>query len=327
MTTTTLTDRYLHAATRAVPEAQRAEIRRELAERIGDDIDARVEAGADHAQAETDALTALGDPDALAASYLDRPQHLIGPQLYPLWKRLLRLLLLIVVPIVAIAFPLAQTLAQKPFGEIVGSTFVVLVTLIVHLGFWTTLVFAQLDRALGGKPLMEWTPDLLPEVYESTKTDVRWDVGANLVFIALGAVAIFSHVLLLPFRAGDGAIVPLFEPSTWDWLPWYLVGVLAADTIFWGMLYRVGRWDYALVAARTVLSAAYAVPLVWAFATGRMLNPAFIERAGWVDGTELLAQGGTLAIIFAFLTVAIAAIWPIDAFVKARSSRQSRQPA
>lgn len=325
--TATLTDRYLHAATRAMPDTQREEIRRELAERIGDDIDARVEAGVDPADAERLALTELGDPDALAARYLDRPQHLIGPQLYPLWRRLLRLLLLIVVPIVAIAFPLAQTLAQKPFGEIVGSTFVVLMTLTVHLGFWTTLVFAKLDRALGGKPLMEWTPDLLPEVYEPTKVDVRWDVGANFVFIALSAVAIFTHTLLLPFRSADGAAVPLFEPSTWEWLQWYLVGVLAVDVVFWVILYRVGRWDFALAGARTVISAAYAVPVVWAFATGRLLNTEFISLTGWSDGVELLAEGGTLAIIFAFLTVAIAAIWPIDAIVKARSARQTRQVA
>lgn len=322
MTTTTLTERYLHAATRGLPETQRAEIRQELAERIGDDIDARIEAGVEPAEAETLALTEMGDPDALVAQYLDRAQHLIGPQLYPLWKRLLRLLILIVVPTVAIAFPLAQTLAQKPFGEIVGSTFVVLLAVVVHLGFWTTLVFAVLDRSLGGKPIMEWTPDLLPEVVEPTRTLVRWDVAANLVFIALAAVAIVGHTLLLPFRDGEGGIVPLIAPTTGEWLPWYLAGVLAADVLFWGILYRLGRWDYALVAARTVLSAAYAVPITWAFAAGRLLNPEFIGRTGWADGTELLAQGGTLAIIFAFLTVAIAAIWPIDALVKARLSNR-----
>lgn len=321
--TASLTERYLHAATRSVPDAHRAEIRRELAERIGDDIDARVQDGVDPAQAETAALTGLGDPDVLVAQYLDRPQHLIGPQLFPLWKRLLRLLILIVVPVVAIAFPLAQTLAQKPFGEIIGSTFVVLLAVVVHLGFWTTLVFAVLDRSLGGKPIMEWTPDLLPEVYEQSRSTVRWDVAANLVFIALAAVVMVGHTVLLPFRDDEGGIVPLIEPTTWEWLPWYLAGVLAADVLFWGILYRIGHWNYALVAARAVLSAAYAVPFAWAFATGRLLNPEFIGRTGWSDGTELLAQGGTLAIIFAFLTVALSAIWPIDAFVKARHARRA----
>lgn len=321
--TATLTERYLYAATRGVPETQRDELRRELVERIGDDIDARVGDGADPAEAEAAALTELGDPDALVARYLDRPQHLIGPQLYPLWRRLLRLLVLIVVPIVAVVFPLAQTLAQKPFGEIVGSTIVVLITLTVHLGFWTTLVFAKLDWALGGKPLVEWTPDFLPEVHEPARADVRWDVGANLVFIALAAVAIFSHTLLLPFRDAAGQTVPLFEPTTWGWLPWYLLGVLAADVVFWVALHRVGRWDFALVGARTVLSAAYAVPFVWAFATGRLLNPEFLALTGWSDGAELFEEGGTLAIIFAFVTVAIVAIWPIDAAVKARLARRA----
>ena len=42
---TTLTDRYVWAAARTLPEAQRAEFDRELRERIGDAIDALVETG------------------------------------------------------------------------------------------------------------------------------------------------------------------------------------------------------------------------------------------------------------------------------------------
>lgn len=315
---TTLTERYLYAATRNLPETQRLELRRELAERIGDDIDARVQDGAEPVEAETAALTDLGDPDALVARYLDRPLHLIGPQLFPTWKRLLKLLLAIVLPVVAVFYPMAQLLAGQSWGAIAGGLFVVLLTTAVHLGFWATLVFAILDRSLGGRPVMEWTPEFLPEVSSPSRNAVRWDVGANLVFIALAAVAIFTHTAFLPFRDAAGATVPLFEPATWQWLPWVLLGVLAADVVFWGILYRRGSWDYALAAARTVLSAAYAAPFAWAFASGRLINPEFVALTGWADGRSLLAEGGTLAIVFAFMVVGIAAIWPIDAFVKAR---------
>src|SRR5690606_1172441 len=117
---------------------------------------------------------------------------------------------------------------------------------------------------------------------------------------------------------------PLFEPSPWEWLQWYLGGVLAVDVVFWVILYRVGHWDLALVAARTTLSAAYVVPFAWMFATGRLLNPEFMARTGWNDWAELFAPGGTLSIIMAFMIVAIAAIWPIDAFVKARQSTRRK---
>ncbi|MBX3094930.1 MAG: hypothetical protein KF680_10405 [Cryobacterium sp.] len=318
MTTATLTERYLHAATRGLPETQRAEIRQELAERIGDDIDARVRAGADPTEAETLALTELGDPDVLVAQYLDRPQFLIGPQLFPTWKRLLRVLALTVIPTVAVFFTLAQTLAHKPFGEIVGSTVVVLIMLTVHLGFWTTLVFAVLERSLDGKPIMEWTPELLPEITDSSRNTVRIDVASNLVFIALFATGLFAHTLVLPFRDSAGETVPLVQPDTWAWLPWYLTAVLVLDATFWMLLARRGHWNYWFVALRTVLSLANAIPVAWLFATDRLFNHEFLALTGWNNWQELVSSGGVLAIVFAFFTVGISAIWPIDAFLKAR---------
>ena len=60
------------AAARTLPETQRAEFGRELRERIGDVIDARVERGAAPADAEHAALVELGDPVQLAVE-LHRP--------------------------------------------------------------------------------------------------------------------------------------------------------------------------------------------------------------------------------------------------------------
>ena len=67
-TTPTLTDRYVWAAARTVPEAQRAEFGRELRERIGDATDALVQTGRAPADAERMALVELGDPAALLNS-------------------------------------------------------------------------------------------------------------------------------------------------------------------------------------------------------------------------------------------------------------------
>ena len=47
-----LTDRYVYAAARSVPEAQRTDLERELRERIGDATDALVETGRAPADAE-----------------------------------------------------------------------------------------------------------------------------------------------------------------------------------------------------------------------------------------------------------------------------------
>ncbi|MFD2796525.1 permease prefix domain 1-containing protein [Promicromonospora vindobonensis] len=325
MTTPTLTDRYLHAAARGAPESQRDSLRRELAERIGDDVDARIDAGANPADAERLALVELGDPDVLVATYLDRPQYLIGPRLFPVWKRILRVLALTVIPVVALAFPFAQVLAQKPIGEIIGSTVVVLIALCVHLVFWVTLVFAVLDRALGGKPIMEWTPDSLPVVTEPPGDDTRGDVVLNLAFVALFALGILGHPVLLPFRDAEGEKTPLFQPDTWAWLQWYLIALLVLELGFWIRLR--GRWSYGFAAGSAVLSLAFAIPLAWALADDRLFNHEFLARTGWDEWPEILSAGGGLAVTLAFLVVAVSAVWPIDGFLKARRAAASRAGA
>ena len=164
----TLTDRYVFAALRSIPEAQREDIERELRGSITDDVEARVENGQPPAAAETDVLTALGDPVRLAARYTGRPLYLIGPDLFLDWWRLLKTLLVIVVPIAFLAVVLIQ-MALDPgdpagaFGTAIGTA----VNVVVHLGFWVTLVFAVIQfngtrrKDLGLGP---WTPASLPQL-------------------------------------------------------------------------------------------------------------------------------------------------------------------
>lgn len=325
MTAATLTERYLHAVARRAPQGQSAELRREISERIGDDIDARIDAGTDPTQAEWLALEALGDPDRLLASYLERPQRLIGPRLYGPWKRLLKVLALTVLPTVGIAFSLAQTLAGASFGTIIGSTIVVLVNVVVHVGFWTTLVFAMLDRIPPDRPIIEWTPALLPEIAEPPVEQVRMDVLANFGFIVIAALGIFGHRVFLPFEDAAGQTISLFEAQTWGWLQWYLVGVLVLSTLFWMYLYRHRGWTYSLAAVNGGLTLAFAVPIVWALASDRLFNHDLLARTGWNEWPDLIAPGGALAVVFSFMVVIIAALWPIDAFLKARREARGAQ--
>lgn len=324
MTSSTLTKRYLAAAVRDLPGDQRDEFRRELAERIADAVDARREAGASPPDAEYQTLVELGDPDLLVASYRDDPQFLIGPVLFPLWKRLLRIIALTVIPTVGAAFIFAQLLAHKSFGEIIGSTFVTLISLAVHLGFWTTLIFAVLQRNLRGGPLMPWKPELLPEVTGPPRHEMRTDFIAHLVFIALLAAGIVGLPLLVPFRDADGATLPLFNHGTWSWLQWWLLGALAIDLVFWILLARRGCWTLEFAAASIVPNLAFAVPLAWAFAADRLLNHAVLERTGWTGWAGLIAPGGVLAALAAVVTIGIALATPMDGFLKALRTRHPR---
>ncbi len=123
---TTLTERYVDTAMRTVPEAQRSDLSAELRALIADQVDARIGAGEGIAEAERAVLQELGDPDALAAGYAGRPLHLIGPRYFLTWWRLLKLLLWIVLPLVALGATVTASLSGAPLGEIVGTVAVAL---------------------------------------------------------------------------------------------------------------------------------------------------------------------------------------------------------
>lgn len=98
--TTKLTERYLSAVGHFLPNREvRAEVQRELAERIADTVDHRLASGeaTTPEDAERSALEELGHPRRVAAEYSDSPLHLIGPDYYVAWQHLM----LILVPLVA----------------------------------------------------------------------------------------------------------------------------------------------------------------------------------------------------------------------------------
>ncbi|WP_455606221.1 permease prefix domain 1-containing protein, partial [Cellulosimicrobium funkei] len=121
----TLTDRYVAATLRRVPASQHADLEQELRTSVADAVEAKVEAGADPARAETDVLNDLGDPDRLAADLAGRPLYLIGPTLYLDWLRLLKMLLW--VALIPGAIVLTTDLVD---GGPVGSA--------IWSGIWTT---------------------------------------------------------------------------------------------------------------------------------------------------------------------------------------------
>lgn len=95
------TERYLDAALKSIPAAKRADVECELRSSIEDGIEERLGAGEDRAAAERAVLQGLGDPSVLASGYTGKPNYLIGPELFPVWRSVVPKILGTAVPIVA----------------------------------------------------------------------------------------------------------------------------------------------------------------------------------------------------------------------------------
>ncbi|WP_395243821.1 permease prefix domain 1-containing protein [Agromyces sp. MMS24-K17] len=317
---TELTDRYLFAATRSLPAAQREELSRDLAERIADTIEARVESGASTPEtAERDALVELGHPAALAATYSDRPLVLIGPRYYLTWKRLLVFLESFVPATVAAVSALGLVISGGGW-EVIGSAIGIGISVAVQLAFWLTLVFAFIERYDPGKgsateaaDTLGWTPEQLPQLPELRRPHRRSDLVAGLVWLAIAAAFLVWQQFGIVWIGGERSSVPLLDPDLWSfWLP-YLLVLIALEAAFAVWIYRAD-WNWANAIVNVVLNAAFAIPVVWLFIEGRLLSPEFVALvephldadAEWV-----------LSVLFVAGIVGVCAWDAIDGIIKA----------
>lgn len=297
-----LTERYLHAVTRRLPEAQRDDVAEELRASIADRAEALREAGLASVPAERAALEELGDPDALAAGYTGRQLQLIGPATYPAYVRTLRAILVSAVPAATLVVAALDVLDGESLGNVLGGAAWLAFTLVVQISFWTTLVFVVAERGSAPRSFAEelaWTPDDLPELPSS-----RGSLGetvTNVAFLAvLGALIVGQQ--LRPAIDAPGGDVPVLDPDLWSgWLPLVLVA-LVAEAAFEVIRYRLGGWTPRLAGLNVVTGALFAAPVLYLAASDRLLNPAAVAgiQEHWSDFDA--GQVHTVVIVVALLS-------------------------
>lgn len=328
-TTTTLTERYISATIRSLrPEAQ-DDVRAELEASIADAIEARIEQGETPEAAERTVLTELGDPGVLAAGYADRPLYLIGPRFYLTWWRLLKLLLMIVPVCVLGAVALGQTISGAPVGEIISTSILATGGAILHIGFWTTLVFVVLERTNSATAIEKWDVDQLPEPTDNGVG--RNELIASLVFLGISVGALFWD-RFRGFVVVDGTVVPIVDPQLWPWAISILFLLMAAEAVFAIVLYRTRRWTTGLAVVNTILALAFLAWVLTLLLTNQLVNPDFLARIAAAGGEGFAAgqaesadEGGLFRILAVLLGFgfAIGVGWDIvDGWIKTARARR-----
>ncbi len=296
---TDLTERYLGAALRGIPQAQREDVEGELRSSIADAVEDRVRGGEDQADAEKAVLEELGDPTRLAAGLAGRPLYLIGPDLFVEYRRLLTLLLTIVLPIVGfVQVGLHVVDGEDLMGALlfgVGAAW----TVGLHIFFWVTLTFAAVERFDAARDAREeitrqagrWTVDRLPVVPSSRMSAVEAVGDILMIVLSVGGLLFLNQVAWFTDAAGE--LIPLFNPDLWNgWMP-ALIAVLLSIAALTGVVFLIGRWTMPLAVLHAVLQVAFAVPVAALAVTGSLINPAFAEALGWPQ----LAEGDGVAMI------------------------------
>jgi hypothetical protein len=318
---TTLIDRYVWAVLRAAPSAQRTELEPEVRGLVSDAVEARIASGDPAKDAERAALAELGDPTVLAARYTDQSLHLIGPALFPAWRRLLSVLLPILVPLIAVIVLAAQLAGGATVGQAIVAAGGAAVSVGIQTTFWVTLVFAIMERTTGPETVAAgaWSVDDLPELPDDGRMGVAEFVATIIVqVIVLGGL---MWVQFQPPIVIEGEAFPLFDPALWSfWLPWFIV-VLVAEIVMAVGIFLRGRWTIPFAIANAVLGAAFAIPAVYLIQNDLLLNPELVAAITASTGSTWLSVTGTITMV---VIVAITVWDAIDGFRKARRASTAR---
>ncbi len=296
--TSSPTDRYVAATLRSLPARQRHDIEAELRALIADAIDDRREAGEDADSAERAVLTELGAPARLAASYSDRSLHLIGPEFYLDYLRVLTMLLSSLVPLWFVMVALVSFADGFPAGVVLGDALYSAVETGVSITFFTTLAFAIVERlsAARTKRRATWDPSSLPEVRDKHQRFSALIGG--VIFLAVIVVGLVLMQTVGAVEGPDGVRVGPVDSGLWESGVFYIALLFALASIPFNLLAYYTGWSTFNAIANTVFVALFAVPAVWLAATGRLLSDDYFRAVGWPEGANVIA---VVVVVFVLL--------------------------
>ena len=252
----TLTDRYVWAVVRLLPDGERDEIEQEVRELVTEVIDNRSSAvEVDDLDVERAALHELGDPRRMAARYANRPlPSLVGPERFPEYVRALKLAWLIAVPVVTGLVVIgAATDDDATLGRLLAAAAAALYGGTVLVAFWVTLAYAFPER---WNTSVRWTVDELPDAPApaASKTLNVADTVLGIVATILVATAlVLQH--LWPLVREDGEGIPVLDPSIWDGAGQGLLALLVASLVVQSTALVRRRWNYVLAGLNAAINA------------------------------------------------------------------------
>ncbi len=283
-------ERYTYAVVNALPEAQRADIEKELRSLIEDMLEARTQ-GRDATDQDTEAvLLELGDPARLADTYRGHRRYLIGPDLYPTYLNLLKIVLGAIAIAMTVVFAIQTILTPaRVLDHLVSG-----LANLVQGGFqgfaWVTISMglAEYYRDRQGKEALKaapaWKVSHLPQLPEKELRINRADPIAAIIFAVLFVVVLTFALDVFGiwiFLSGQpGVVVSFLNESVFKpYLPFvWAVAALGILNEIAKLIAR--RWSLRLMALNALVDVANFAVALALFSNSAIWNPDFMAQLG-----------------------------------------------
>jgi hypothetical protein len=224
-----LIDKYIAEVGKHLPRKNRSDIEAEIRSTLEDMLDERKQ-GDSRPEEELvmELLKEYGSPSEVAAKYKSHP-YLIGPRLFPLFERVVKILFAIVIgaSVLSLGVSLAEEGLSGPnfisalgewFGDLFGGLMVAFGNLV--------LVFAIIERTQAAaefeKEFKDWDPKELQQEPDPDRIDMP-DHIATIIFTVLGLIVLNLYPNLLSFRINIMGLVQIifsgYMLSQREWTP------------------------------------------------------------------------------------------------------------
>ena len=236
-----LIDRYVQEVGRHLPRKKRSDIQAELQSTLIDTLEGRVE-GEPSQDDQVELLKEFGPPQKVAASYWPEGQYLIGPRLYPLFRMVVGIVLIVFVIVQLVLLGVAEVFNQEVlsflsvldiFSEMIGSAFTAFTIIVI--------VFAILQRFdVRPETDQEWNPRDLPAIEEVDNIS-RGGTVAEITF----SLVILAILIFLPDKIGvviSPGMEVILNPVIVSYIPLIIVALMVGIALDVFLLWR-GRWE------------------------------------------------------------------------------------
>ncbi len=262
-----LIDTYVSEVGRHLPQKSRADIEAEMRSVLEDMLDERSIKAGKPADDEMffDLLKEYGAPEKVAASYLPE-RHLIGPQLFPLFMLVVKIVFSVLGIMALIGFGIAVAttgVTSQAFLELLGKSILQAVGGAIQVFGNIVLVFAILQRVLPASELKdeesrEWEPRSLLKITPPDRVGIPRPVFEILLnFAAILVFNFYPQLFNLGFSADSVWFIasseitkhqigsaPLLSEAFFRYVP-FLTVVWALEILLNILLLRQGYWRLA----------------------------------------------------------------------------------
>lgn len=301
---------YVYEVTKRLPEKMRDDISMELRSSIEDMLPEQFTD-----QNVKDALSKLGDPAVLAASYRDTPHYLIGPKVYDVYIRTMKMVIpwaiLITILIHTVESIISFTgeeailfVAIKTFGFMIANV----IATLIQVFFWFTIVFVAIERIGLSKVdhphiknKVTWTPDDLKNVkiIAKKKAISKVDVVFSFIWTAIWTIVYFNADHLVGVHRsvnGEGLqfVMPIFNQDTllsyWSIIVTFIVLEIGLAVYKW----KAGQWNMKLATGNAIIHVLSAITFIVIASNPNLMNDAFIPYMAKL--TETTTSSATIFI-------------------------------